>query len=445
VTIDHSPRPRILFVNASDRDFDLLSQLAPTNSRILPGETFHATDWDLIVAFGEYIPEIGPYHVLSFGGTAVESVFAKTNKRYWLTFDAETKARSTYVAAECPPALRSLVQSSLIDAAPEGIGQSRAVWDLQEVDPFGNHSSWKALEVASAVTPLVQIGDEGNVQSFISTRVSPRFPDSHLWMLPALVEPLSWLTQMLEIMSKEEPERFPVTDEWRLSPEWSPEPLQLALGARSELEAERKRILADLDSKAVLAEELIVREAAAAASGAQALLTEDGEPLVEAVAKALESIGFRVQNMDGHHDAVTGAKLEDLRVFDDSDPDWTALAEVKGYLKGAKVSDVAQIAGRPSSAYAMETGHTASTIWHIVNHWRERPPAQRPKAIGNDKIDLKPLTDAAGCLIETRDLFRAAAKASENNEARSRVRTQLKATIGRFEFPTQAKFIPISK
>ena len=44
-------------------------------------------------------------------------------------------------------------------------------------------------------------------------------------------------------------------------------------------------------------------------------------------------------------------------------------------------------------------------VWHVVNHWRKLDPARRPKAIGNDKVDLRPLTDAAGYLIDTGDLF----------------------------------------
>lgn len=52
--------------------------------------------------------------------------------------------------------------------------------------------------------------------------------------------------------------------------------------------------------------------------------------------------GFTVQNMDGHHDQVTKAKLEDLRVGDSEDPGWVGLVEIKGRTKGAKTNDVNQ-------------------------------------------------------------------------------------------------------
>lgn len=111
--------------------------------------------------------------------------------------------------------------------------------------------------------------------------------------------------------------------------------------------------------------------------------------------------------MDDHHDAVTGAKLEDLRVSDPDVSDWIGLVEIKGYSKGAKVRDVAQVIGRPIVGFVKENGREPSAVWHVVNANRGEDPSSRALAIPDDR-DLEALAQANGMLIDTRDLFRAA-------------------------------------
>lgn len=141
--------------------------------------------------------------------------------------------------------------------------------------------------------------------------------------------------------------------------------------------------------------------------------------------------------MDAHHDAVTGAKLEDLRATDPDTPGWTALIEVKGYLNGAKVNDVVKITGRPSVAFAAETHRAPETVWHVVNAWRQTDPATREVAIANVN-DLQPLTAAGGALIDTRDLFTAWRDVQEGRTTQQEARASLRAARTRWQPSTSA-------
>jgi hypothetical protein len=57
-------------------------------------------------------------------------------------------------------------------------------------------------------------------------------------------------------------------------------------------------------------------------------------------------------------------KQEDLRIIDG---DWVCLAEVKGYKKGAKASDLLQI-GKAVEVYIERGNKRPDARWYIVNH-----------------------------------------------------------------------------
>ena len=436
--MDTSPRPRILFQDAPGDIFAELVQLAPTSVRIAVGEDFHPSDWDLVVAFGATVPGMNSFHVLSFGGNSVDGRFTKDNETYKLAKNERTKARSTYVSDECPPELRALAQRTLVDFREATVGSDRIMWEGKKANAMGNLGEWNIKNLISATTPIVQVGDEGYVQSFVATRRNWAGTQlAHVWVLPwPNPDPKEWLREMLEYLHRVEPERFPGAPEWQLDEDWAPPSFTRALQQRSRLGEERAASIAAIDLRLADAYTLIEAERLAAASGAQRLLSEDGDELVAAVISALTDLGFDAKAMDDHHDAKTGAKLEDLRISDPTVPGWVALAEVKGYTKGAKVSEVARIAGRPATAFAIEAGRAPDAVWHIINHWRNLPPSQRPKAIGNDDVDLQPLRDAEGCLIDSRDLFRAWKAVAGDEAGADDVRASMRKALGRWSYAT---------
>jgi hypothetical protein len=137
--------------------------------------------------------------------------------------------------------------------------------------------------------------------------------------------------------------------------------------------------------------------------------------------------------MDGHHEKVTKANLEDLRVSDAEEPDWVALVEIKGYTTGARTNDVTQILGRPMRAYILEAGREPSTVWHIVNPERTVDPSTRNDAIPND-LDLEALTDAGGAVIETRQLFLALRDVQSGKVDATAIRLSLKNARTRWDY-----------
>lgn len=66
------------------------------------------------------------------------------------------------------------------------------------------------------------------------------------------------------------------------------------------------------------------------------LLADNDDTLVEAVTYALAMVGFTVADLDKEL-SENEPRMGDLSV---SDGDWIAMAEIKGYTKGAKSNDL---------------------------------------------------------------------------------------------------------
>jgi hypothetical protein len=291
----------------------------------------------------------------------------------------------------------------------------------------------KTGEGITEVTYLATVGAEAEPVAF--TAWSP-LSESHVWALPSYTTShIEWLVEFLKFLHEIDSERFPGDPEWQKSAEWGTPRIRAEVAELARLEGERARVLAEIEEK--IAEHSLELTSAMrdAASGAHALLTDNGDALVTAVVAVLTDLGFKVDDMDKHHDSTTGAKLEDLRVTDPDDPTWICLAEVKGYSKGAKASDVTQITGRPMWSFIRETGHQPSSVWHIVNVWRtENPHRRRPHGLVD--ADLGQLSDACGALIDTRDLFLIWRDVKEEVLSSIDARRLMRAAMRTFEYHT---------
>ncbi|WP_178997316.1 hypothetical protein [Paenarthrobacter nitroguajacolicus] len=250
---------------------------------------------------------------------------------------------------------------------------------------------------------------------------------------PETTDHRAWLVWFLRSLNKIDPDAFPGDPDWTRAPSWSTAGTQTMHDELQKLHEERSKLLAELDERERAAASQLEEARAADKVGYQRLLTADGDELESAVQKVLTEFGFTVQNMDGHHDQVTKAKLEDLRVSDPEDPEWIALVEIKGYTKGAKTNDVTQILGRPMRAYILETGREPSTVWHIVNPERTVDPSTRKDAIPSD-LDLEALTEASGALIETRQLFLALRDVQAGKLDAPAIKLSLKNALTRWDY-----------
>jgi hypothetical protein len=413
-----APHPRVLFHDVLTEDLlEELKALAGTWA-LFKGNVadIHASDWDLVVSFAA-VPYVSDnMHLLSFGAQRFPAYYSGGFSVSPIRSDI-LNARSVRVAVDGD--ISGLVERSIAANDP-GPGRRKRLQNMP----------------AKAI-PLVTVGDEEDPWAAIFTYASGPI----VYALPAeTTNHVQWLAAALKMLHEIDAGRFPAEPDWRQGEGWATPGLLAAHEDLAMVERERKAALRVFDSRAELARSALVTEAASAAAGMQRLLTAAGDDLVAAVADVLTEFGFQCEDMDAHHDATNGAKLEDLRVTstDGEGHAWTALVEVKGYSKGAKANDVAQIFGRPARAYLKETGQDAEGLWHIVNVWREHDPSTRDEPFSGAN-DLLVLEDNGGCAVDTRDLFRAWRDLKSGVITAEELRGSLMAARGRWKRPVASR------
>lgn len=399
-----APHPRVLFEDIPDDLFEVLAPLVGTSKRIEHDDPIHASDWDLVVTFAwDAGAREDQLHMLSFGAHTLDPVL-RGRRAVSLNRSNTTRARGGAVAHGVPAPLASLLRRTVI----ENIGpEEKETWGLFWGYHFNDWDHDLTDDLGGACLPFVHVGRERYVYALRRERSQDHDPPTLCWALPPeTTGHREWLLHVLGELRVHDPDRFPSDPEWQTHEAWATPALREAMRRRADFEVEWVAAQAEFDRRRGELAAEIDSETEAAAGGMWRLLTSQGDDLVGAVADCLRDLGFTVQDMDDHHDEVTGARLEDLRVTDPDEPGWECLGEVKGYTKGARVNDVPQVTMRPSVNYAAERGHPPSNVWHIVNTFLDTDPSARPPSVPADS-DLQPLTVANGALIDTRDLFGA--------------------------------------
>lgn len=411
------PRPRVLFEALPPDVAQELAALVPTAHIVKESEEVHETEYDLLVTCANNAGRRSVHmHVLSFGSMYLDGILDDALMGY-ITPDRKnrTLASEAHIPASVDTEVRVLLEGTVVAHIPPG---EKLTWNRLGTGKF---------------TTLLELGKERYPYALLWSR-SLREDSASSLVLPAeTTEHRAWLVWFLQHLKKIDPETFPGDPDWTLAPTWSTAATLRMHEELTQLHAERSQLLAELKLKERAAASKLEDARTADKVGYQRLLTADGDELESAVHDVLTEFGFTVQNMDGHHDQVTKAKLEDLRVSDSEDPDWAGLVEIKGYTKGAKTNDVNQILGRPMRAYILETGKEPSTVWHIVNPERTVDPSTRKDAITND-LDLEGLTDAGGALIETRQLFLALRDVQSGKVDAASIRLSLKNARTRWDY-----------
>jgi hypothetical protein len=398
--------PRVIFESVPDEIYDELVRFVPHSVRVSADDDIHDSEFDLLVTYERTSKRFHRgLQVFSVGADELSWMFSR---------DDEVLPTKLSIPETFPDELSALVKETLVREFPPG---RKLTWRKSS----SSSGSW---------TPLIYIGDELHVGAMIAA-----VSENQICLaLPRLTHQIPrWFMWYLNVLSSSDQDRFPGRPNWSEQREWSgPEVVSLT-DSLDALRSERARIEAELSTNETSLREQLAIERAKERDGHQRLLTADGDELSDAVSRALEVLGFAVQDMDGHHDAKTGAKLEDLRVTTADDPEWILLAEVKGYTKGAKVNDLAQIVNRPVLNFLRDHGREPDGLWHIVNAHRGQDPSVRPKAISDDQ-ELARLTEQEGALIDTRNLF-AAVRAVELGQAESAtVRASMRSARTRWQF-----------
>lgn len=375
-------------------------EMVPTSKVILSSDKVPEEEYDILVTFAESTrSRASSLHVLSFGATSAGDGVVKPSDRSFLSRDVSTLAHELAIPPGIPSAMVTLLKASVIPHIPEG---RKDTWRLARPTQFYVETIADSGDLMGHCIPLVHVGARQDVSALLMKRLGKLS-----LLLPSETQQhVAWLRLFLDLVGDVDSESVPPDLEWKTSERWSPPEVSERMHELETLRREHEEAVVEFQRREQATEALLKESGRRADEGTRRVLTHDGVELVEAVTTVLEDLGFEVRDMDDHHDQRTGAKLEDLRVEDPSAPEWLCLVEIKGYLKGAKVNDVSQITGRPAVAYTKETGQEPPGVWHIVNAWRDTSPANRVTAVPNDD-DLRPLTDAGGALIDTRDLYEA--------------------------------------
>jgi hypothetical protein len=197
--------------------------------------------------------------------------------------------------------------------------------------------------------------------------------------------------------------------------------------------SERDALILALDQRATAAEKALASASEAADQTERHLITAQGPDLVNAVIAALRAFGFGVQDMDEVW--ADNDRREDLRVTTPDDPNWEALAEVRGYASGAKVSDLIRIQGRFVPRYFVEKGKSPTAAWYIATQFLREDPATRPLILQTNPEEVEEFGSSSGLCIDTRDLLRLWLGVQAGDLAPSAVRTLLTSSRGRLVIP----------
>lgn len=418
---NQQPRPRVLFEGLPEQLAEELATLVPTSRIVAAAEKVADLEFDLVVTQAESAAIRNSHmHVLAFGASQLDSLPAPPGMPVGPVSPRRqiaTLAMEASIASDIDSDLRRLLERTVIANIPDG-----------------EKHGWRFSSRAEGrYKPLVHIGMEKVPYAVIWNRSPGNNTAVTLALPPGTTDHRAWLAWFLRELAEVDSDTFPQDIDWRLTKTWATARTLNLHSNLNHLRQERSVILAEADQRIHVAENALERALAEDALESQRLLTADGIELETAVEAALNELGFTVANMDDHLDAVTKAKLEDLRVTDENDPGWLSLVEIKGYVKGAKTNDVSQILGRPMRSYILETGQEPSSVWHVVNSERNTDPSARSDAIPND-LDLLALTDANGTLIETRQLFLALRDVQSGRTKASAVRSSLKAARSRWNY-----------
>jgi hypothetical protein len=129
--------------------------------------------------------------------------------------------------------------------------------------------------------------------------------------------------------------------------------------------------------------------------GPRQVLTAQGDALLGTVQTMLEKLEFDVENRDAVVPAGT-PRLEDLRVTSpQDDPNWVAIAEIRGYTGGAALNDLLRI-NRFKQNFRDEMGRYPDRSWYLVNQFIGRDPGSPPRVLEAHPVESPSSRGRAG-------------------------------------------------
>lgn len=428
--IGSKPCPRVL-VWGIEADSELgvfISKVAPTFKFVASNidlKLIRLAEWDAVILHGD--PPTNPslhgnIKAIQFGGPSITGYFS-TNPYSWNNVGAIVGSVATEFSIPdgVPDGVHELILKSLLPLL-----QSELAHYIIKQDNVNGFQ----FAVQDVIEPFI-VDADGHP---LAGRVL--LPGREWWWLPDETSNKEmWIAAAFSEWSKTDPDKFPPDPIWVERPQWQTKAEREAISSLTSLREERARVLADLDKRELELVQQYEGMRREADQRERRLLTAQGNDLVQEVQAALEEIGFKVQDVDVEQ-APKGTLLEDLRIEDAEASDWIALAEVRGYTGGAKVSDLQRI-GRFVEHYIRAEKKGPSARWYIVNHNLKMDPSARPPVLGGGAEDVAIFEDAGGLIIDTRVLFTIREQVRTGAVERAAARQSIRDAKGILRYPEQ--------
>jgi len=449
--VGEDPRPRALLYGIDAEHVEAIAACFPSFRTIRGNTDVLMNEWDLVVS-EEGAPEwLAPHlYVIAFGEGSFGTPDKITNRRrtgpLCLGRYLVSPARELTIPDDLPSSVSQLVRDIL---APEATAAARKSLDpyrertralagapRTSADYVGNTIVTEGSDYDDAVR--YGVAPIPDIRPFLSTRDGfaiagswlRKGGEAQIWSLPDTADRVSWIKAALEVWSEVAPQRFPKT-RWTEASEWAT-PAELALRDQyTEIDRQRTAALADFDNKLSATKKLLENAAQDGDRGLRALLTTQGDPLVDAVERVLNELGFIVRNVD--RERPENDRLEDLRITDPSS-DWTAIVEVRGYKGGASVSDLLRI-HRFEMRFMEETGKAPDACWYVVNQMLGKDPASRRPPLQSNPTELETFAEGAGLVSDTSEIFRLVRSVELGSLSKTSARQLLIECRGRFIAP----------
>ncbi|MEV6071852.1 hypothetical protein AB0L82_35385 [Nocardia sp. NPDC052001] len=411
-----NPPPRVI-VDSDEAQRDHVSAIVSKYAKtIRPGLDPEPRwlSWDAAVLIGDTrLPNESALRVVQVGGSAVGVYEQKVDLRtiYHRPRRYLQPGHELVIPPSLSEARKEFVKRYLIPALPSAPAH-RLVFDR----PVGaSEDNW---------VPLLENADG----LAVAVLYQPHQGAREVWYLPeAAIDVLDPALHLaFAEWNSQDPKHFPSSPAWTADVRWMSTEQQKQIEiVRGEIEQAQQQVAlltANIHSGEMRLDQL-TRDAEQ--SPQRRLLTDNDDSLVEAVMYALTTLGFTVFDLDKQL-SPGEPRMGDLSV---SDTGWTAIAEVKGYTKGAKSNDLLTV-GRHRRVYEKKHGNVQG-MWYIANSFRLDSPDARPKILDGADEHVEDFAQDDGAVLDTRDLFDLLKQVETGDSTAESARAALKAVKGR--------------
>ncbi|WP_147447099.1 hypothetical protein [Corallococcus sp. CA054B] len=425
-TFGEKPRPRALLLGLTNEENQTAAKLLPTCRTINALEEVEQHEWDLLITRHEFFAKSHLF-IISIGCTDLGYVQHPINETAAIhtgTFGVTTHSRSTefIIPDHLPRELSLLIQRNLLPGL-----QSETQHKVIGTRLSFNGRPLKGVPLDELLfTPFIS----STKNEALAGKFTRQGVEAEVWCLPPTKLDLSaWISVALKEWHKSNPRRFPTTPGWEHDEQWMNSQEKLLHEQIETISREREVALRNFATEEQILRTQLNEERQKADAGERRLLTAQDEELVAAVKDAFAEFGFDTQNMDEVF--PSNDRREDLRISLPGTPKWIAICEVKGYFKGAKISDLLKIS-RFQKRFIMETGAPPNQSLYIVNHYLQDPPSTRGAPLSNNAEEIKAFAEDDGVVISTADIYQLLTEFRSNQITKEQIRSMIQQARGVF-------------